>query len=383
MKNDKYQPSFRFIETDAALQEIIPLLLAEETIGVDLEADSLFHFTEKVCLIQMATPKASFLLDPLQISDMSPLAPVFADTSIKKVFHGADYDIRSLYRDFHIQVNNLFDTELACRFLGRKTTGLNAVVQHLFDVTLDKKYQKKDWSQRPLPEAMLAYAAQDIIYLIPIYQILSEELGKRGRREWVDEECLALSQVRAETDNNKPLFVKFKGAGRLSRRRLAILEAVLQTRRSIAENKDRPPFKVLSNKAIMEIVHKKTASGKTLQRQRILSPKQWALCGEQLVDAIQAALNLPEAELPVYPRQKRTHPSASLLRRMKRLKQWRDEAAADLYIDPGVIFPKTLMAAVAEKKPDSVDALATVDGLKKWRKEAFGRDIVNVLEDLD
>ena len=142
----------QIIDKTIDLEKMARSLEKETSVAVDLEADSMYHYQEKVCLVQIATEKISVVIDPLAIKDLSPLKPFFSNPDIQKIFHGADYDIRSLYRDFDIKINNLFDTELACRFLGIKETGLQAVLKMFFNVNVDKKYQKKDWSKRPLPE---------------------------------------------------------------------------------------------------------------------------------------------------------------------------------------------------------------------------------------
>ena len=110
----------------------------------------MYHYFEKVCLLQISTESASYILDPLALRDLSALQPVFSNPRIRKVFHGADYDIRSLYRNFQIEVENLFDTQSACKFLGLRETGLEALLRSRFHVQLNKKYQRADWSRRPL-----------------------------------------------------------------------------------------------------------------------------------------------------------------------------------------------------------------------------------------
>jgi ribonuclease D len=194
------------IENDAELKKSVAKLQQEPAIGVDLEADSMFHYQEKVCLLQISTPAQNIIIDPLSVQDLSPLAPVFADTRIRKVFHGADYDIRSLYRDFGIEVHSLFDTQVAARFLGVRETGLASLLKVRFDVLSDKKYQKKDWSQRPLPEAMLKYAVQDICYLLPLADMLERELIEKGLLFCVEEECEQLSGVRPNSSIKNHFF---------------------------------------------------------------------------------------------------------------------------------------------------------------------------------
>ncbi|MEJ2168536.1 MAG: ribonuclease D, partial [Desulfobacterales bacterium] len=228
----------KIIDTFDGLENLVEAIDNENTIGVDLEADSMYHFKEKVCLIQIAACSINAVIDPLMVQDLSPLKPLFKKPQIQKIFHGADYDIRSLYRDFHITINNLFDTELASRFLGYSETSLEAVLKNKFDVTLNKKYQRKDWSKRPLSQDMIAYAAKDARYLLPLAESLSTELDNKNRLEWVREECEILSRVRPNTDNTEPLYMHFKGAGRLDSRSLAVLESLLQYRRKIAQKKD-------------------------------------------------------------------------------------------------------------------------------------------------
>jgi len=133
--------TYKMINTEDELESFGRAIENETAIGVDLEADSMYHFKEKVCLIQMAAPHINVVIDPLVIKDLSPLKPIFKRGDIRKIFHGADYDVRSLFRDFRIKINNLFDTELACRFLGFSETGLEAVLKNKFEVTLNKKYQ--------------------------------------------------------------------------------------------------------------------------------------------------------------------------------------------------------------------------------------------------
>ena len=288
----------------AGLQGLVSRLEEVPEVALDTEADSLHHYFEKVCLIQMANSWSSAVIDPLSLQDLEPLRAVFANPAIEKIFHGADYDVRSLFRDFGIEIAHLFDTQIACKFLGLKETSLEAVLQARFGVNLNKKYQRKDWSKRPLPEEMIAYAADDVRYLLPLTNMLVGELKDKGRLAWVQEECDLLSQVRAPEQNNAPLFLNFKGAGRLSPRRLAVLESLLQLRRRLAEAKDRPLFKVLSNKSILALATTMPATPRALEQAGALSPKQIQIHGQALLRAIRTARDLPESKLPRYPRQR-------------------------------------------------------------------------------
>ena len=373
-------PGYRIIEHPTELADLARQLLKESAIAFDLEADSMFHFREKVCLIQIATDEETFVVDPLRIRDLTPLKPVMADRHIRKVLHGADYDIRSLYRDFGIAVHNLFDTELASRFLGIRETGLDAVLLERFGVRLNKKFQRKDWSRRPLPEDMMDYAAGDVHHLLPLSRIIEKELQKINRLSWVYEECDLLSQVRPPVPNNTPLFLQFKGAGRLNPRNLAILEALLQLRRRLAKTKDRPLFKVFSNKSLLTLAMSVPTSLRELEQTKAVSPKQIQQHGQALLKAIRSALDLSDKNLPVYPRRRSPRLPARVPDRMAALKEWRDRKAEQLDLDPGLLFNKALMQAIAIQHPREMAELETISDLHQWRLKAFGRDILAIMK---
>ena len=372
--------NYRIIDSPSALKHAAAVCETAPIIGVDLEADSMYHYREKVCLIQIATAHASFLIDPLAIKNLAALKPVFLNTSIQKVFHGADYDVRSLYRDFKIRIHNLFDTQIASRFLGARETSLEAIIQERFGQTLDKKYQRKDWSVRPLPSKMLAYAARDAVYLIPLANMLTRELEGRRRLVWVTEECRLLSRVRPATNHTGPLFVNFKGAGRLEPIHLAVLEALLQWRQSVAQKKDRPVFKIVGNRTLLNLATQLPVSLRQLEQEKLLSARQAQMYGQDLLPVIQQALQTPKSKLPVYPRQKAPPLNPRVPRRIKALRDWRDQYAAELDLDPTLLLNKATLTLIAIEKPNSLRALNKIKTLKGWQRRAFGRDIVATLQ---
>ncbi len=368
--------SYQFIETLLQLEGVARILGRAEIIGVDLEADSLYHYYEKVCLLQMATETDTYVLDPLALRDLSSLGPVFSDPRIRKIFHGADYDIRSLYRDFHLEVENLFDTQLACRFLGLPETGLEAVLRNRFQVELNKKYQRADWSKRPLAPEMVEYAAMDGRYLIPLSRMLERELEEKGRLSWVEEESRFLTKVRFTSPNHAPLYLRVKGAAYLDPRDLAVLEALLEFREAQAQKSDLPPFKVLGNEPLLELAKKKPLHPEELETGKPLSPRQIDRYGKPLMREIERALAIPEKDLPIYPRKEKPDLPASVRRRVKALKAWRDRRAKDLALEPGVLLNNALINALASKNPRSLKEMEAIPGMKVWLKDHFGQEIL-------
>lgn len=380
MAANQSEVHFTLIENDADLKNLITALKKERSVAFDLEADSMFRFKERVCLVQVAIPNRIFLIDPLKLSNLKPLQSIFSDSSIQKVFHGADYDVRSLYRDFEIEIHHLFDTEIACRFLGLHETGLDAVIKNFFGVELDKKYQKKDWSQRPLTEEMMRYAARDVLYLIPLARLLEKDLRAKGRLPWVQEECLLLSQVRPANVESQPLFVKCKGAGKLDRKSLALLEELLRLRMKIAAKKDRPLFKVLSNRSLLMIAKERPRTKEQLIALDLLSPKQAEMYGDAIVNTLHRAGRIPDDQLPEYPRKKAPRLKPAVPPRIKKLKAWRDDKAAELSFEPALLLNKMQMTAIAVAKPADMASLKAVPGLKEWQTKQFGREILRQLK---
>jgi ribonuclease D len=370
---------FQFVETDAAFQQAMDRLAGADRIACDMEADSMYHYREKVCLIQLAARGEVYIIDPFTIAEPAGFRRLLASPVIRKIFHGADYDVRSLYRDFLAEIHNLFDTQIAARFLGIEETGLESVVGRFFNLKLDKKFQKKDWSRRPLPEEMIAYAAGDVTHLLPLAAILEEKLAALGRLSWVEEECEILSRVRPMAENDDPLFLRFKGAGRLRPRGLAVLEALLQYRKEVAKAKDRPFFKTFSNASLLALAKARPRTLKRLRSGGVLSERQVKMYGEKIVSRIEAAMKLDEDRLPVYPRKRppRTHPAVP--NRIRLLRNWRDRRARQLGLEPSILLTKSLMTAIAVANPSSPEDLETVPEMRNWQRREFGSQIVEAL----
>ncbi len=368
------------MDTPGALGQAAAELARARRIAVDLEADSMFHFQEKVCLLQIATSQATYVIDPLALDGLAPLKPLMADAAIAKVLHGADYDIRSLYRDFGIRIHNLFDTELASRFLGIRESGLDAVLKTRFDIRLNKKYQRKDWSRRPLPSEMMDYAAGDVAYLLPLARAVQQELRAKRRLGWVREECEVLSGVRPPEDNASPLYLSFRGAGRLKPRQLAVLEALLQLRRRLAKNRDRPLFKIFSNKSMLALAVAQPKTLPQIERTETLSNRQVGMHGPALLKAVAGAMALPVSQLPVYPRRRPPRLPAGVPDRVTALKAWRDRKAAELDLDPGLVLNKTLIQAIAVARPERRKNLAAIPDIRRWRCQAFGTELLALMK---
>lgn len=369
----------KFIDNQTELDSAAEKLAHSRVIAADLEADSMYHFSEKICLMQLASDSEIYIVDPLAAADMTRIQGIMQDPAIKKVFHGADYDVRCLVREYGIRIKNLFDTEIAGRFLGCPETGLDSMVQKIFNVELKKKYQKKDWSQRPLPADMIDYAAGDVKYLIDLSSIMEKRLSEKGRLYWVKEECRRLSEVRPEPADSRPLFTRCRGAGQLEPRSLAVLESLLEMRRKKAREKDRPPFKIIGSSALLQLARARPGTLKKLRSINILSSRQISMYGRDILEAIKRAEALPDDRLPQYPRRTRPRHSAGQAEKVRRLKSWRKTESRRLSIDPGVLLSNAQIASIVEKNPEEISELKSVDGIRDWQAGEYGKKLLNLI----
>ncbi len=368
--------NFKFIESEIELQTICDDLLKEKIIGVDLEADSMHCFKEKICLIQIATAKQAFLIDPFELKDISSFLTVLENKEVIKIFHGADFDIRSLDRDYKAQVNNLFDTEIACRFLGIKERGLGALLKRNFNIDSNKKYQKADWSRRPFSREMIEYSIMDVAYLTKLYEIILQKLVNNGRLLWAKEEFEIQERVRYEPNNSSPLFKRFKGAGKIDNRSLAALENLLKLRMEIAQKKDQPLFKIISNASIMSLAVNRPETIEQILKIKVLSPRQVDMYGQSCVGAIIKTMELEDEQLPSYPRTRKPRKNVKVQERIKRLKIMREKLSQSMGIEPGFLLNNALIGSIALKTPETPEDLLNIDNIRHWQVENIGSDII-------
>ncbi len=369
---------FSFITSDDKLAEACNQLSSQKIIAVDLEADSMYCFSEKICLIQIADREQAYLIDPFEISDMTPFIRVLESPVIIKVFHGSDFDVRSLDRQWQARIQNLFDTQIACKFLNIEKHGLGDLLEKFFQISVDKRFQKSNWARRPLPEDMIAYALTDVTRLIELHDILVEKLGEAKRLEWAKEECKMQTKVHYEDPHTPPLFKKFKGAGKLDKRSLAVLENLLLFRQDMARKKDLPLFKIMSNSAILEMTRLRPKNTDQLIHKKIFSTKQAGMYGNGCIEAIKQAMDIPDDHLPVYPKKEKQIISAQMRKCAKALKVKRQEISSRLQMDPGFVLNNKTISALCQGNPQDVNLSAC--GMKNWQIENFGKEILGVLE---
>lgn len=371
-------PCYRLIENSSQLADLTDLISNHAELAMDLEADSLHHYREKVCLLQFSIRGENWLLDPLQIKDFDRLAQLLAEPSRTVVIHGSDYDIRSLHRDFRITVGKLFDTMVAAQFCGRAEYGLAALLLDQFGVKLDKRFQKADWSIRPLTDEMARYAVLDTAWLLKLAACLRQELIELKRLDWVEEECALLVKNRVTDKSDQPLFLGCKGASRLKPRNLAVLEKLLALREQLACKLDRPAFKVIAADTLLSIAEHLPATKAELATLPGMTQRLFSRLGEQLLQTVQIGLNIPADQYPRFPKGK-GESSSELKGELAAMKRVRDRLAEETRLATGLLAPNWLLEKIAERQPADMLQLAAVPGIRQWQLNLWGSDMLKTV----
>jgi len=374
-------PSEPWVRTRDELERLAAELRGGSTLALDSESDSLHHHREKVCLIQVAAEGGrTWLVDPLLLRDLAPLAPLIADPRVTKVFHGADYDVTTMKRDFGFTFAGLFDTMIAARFLGLPAVGLLAVAQSELGIALSKDSQKDDWSRRPLTPTQERYARDDVRHLHTLQARLAQRLAEVGRLAWVQEECDAVAALPPAQRKTEPdAWQRIKGIRQLPPRAREVVKHVVAWREAVADATDIPAFRILNTESLFAMARNPPRDEAALRTVRAIWPR-WRGHVPALLAAIERALATPESALSKMPSSPRPPPvPPETKKRIDALRAWRTKEAEALALDISIVLPQRLLERVAEANPRSREALDRVDGLRRWRIDALGDSMLAAL----
>jgi len=364
-----------WVDQPEKLKMMMQDVMQQPAVGLDTESNSLFAYQERVCLIQLSTPDQDYLVDTLAIPDLSSLGELFSSMQIQKVFHAAEYDLICLKRDYGFTFTNIFDTMIAARTLGYKQIGLAAMLQQVLGITLDKRFQRANWGQRPLKPEMLEYARLDSHYMISLRDHLLTQLKDRHRLSMLQEDCDYLCRTAQPMPNHKVDIWRVKGATDLKPRQLANLQNLLELREKIARSEDKPPFKILSEQALLEVAQTQPRYLEELNLLPSMSRGQVQRFGKGLLMAVNNSKHPP-----IVPRNPHQKPDQKLLARKDILGDWRKQTGERLGVPSDVILPREMLLQIAEENPRSLDELEKIMSGTPFRFEAYGNEIINKLE---
>src|SRR5437764_5250486 len=371
------QARVSYIDTPAALADAVATLRREPLVAADTEAASFHRYHDRIFLVQLASPSLTAIIDPLAIADLSPVRGLLDHPKAEKIFHDADYDLRILDRDYGFRAHRLFDTRIAAQLAGEPAVGRRGLPDKYVGVKLAKEHQKADWSRRPLPPAMLGYAAADTQHLPALREALRSHLAALQRLAWAEEEFTRLEDLRwtATPDGGGPdAFLRVKGAKALPPRQLAALRELYRWREGVAAEQDRATFRIIGNDALLAVARALPQSAAELARVGQLPGALAGRHGPALLDAVRRALALGEADLPRVERTPRPPRDTSVEARVERRSAARTRAAPELGLEPGVLCGRSTLEAVARALPLPNDraGLARIGELRRWQIDALG-----------
>ena len=368
-----------FLDTPEETARFLREISTAREIAVDTEGASFHRFIDRIYLLQISTRDQSAIIDPLAVPQLDGLGALMERSDVEVVFHDADYDLRLLRQDYGWDVVCIFDTRVAAQLLGIRTFGLAALLERYFGVKLEKKYQRADWSLRPLTPGMLEYAAQDTMHLLELRDRMKADLERAGRLTWAEEEFAIVQSVRWSPDEEGLAFLRIKGARDLTRRELAVFRELARWRDGVASELDRATFRVIGNEPLLELARLQPTDRRGLAGVKGMPRGIAERQGQELIDAIARGKAVDEADLPRFPKARRWDRDPEFDARVSALKTARDAVALRLDLDPGVLCAKDRIEAVARRNPETPEELADVTELRRWQREVLEPSFLEAL----
>jgi ribonuclease D len=365
--------AFTLIQSDAALGEAARRWAEAPALGLDTEFVRTNTFYHRLGLIQVFDGSAAWLVDPLAARDLAPLSAVFRSPGIK-ILHSASEDIEVFYRALGVLPAPLFDTQIAGAFAGKGAfLSYQKLVAACLGVELAKEETRTDWLARPLSAGQLAYAAEDVAFLLPVYEQLSAELAALGRLAWVFEDSAALLDTARFAEDDESAYLRIKGAGRLDRRQLGALQGLAAWREREARRRDLPRNFVLKEGLLLDLATRQPQEVRDLQRLPSFDPRQAARDGATWLQLLADTAARPEPELP---NRLSGKPFSAAAREVEnRLRERVRERAAELDVPPEILAPRRTLDALLRLNADKPDPRLPRE-LEGWRREVIGEDLL-------
>jgi ribonuclease D len=363
------------VESAAALAAAADAWAGAAALALDTEFVRERTFFPRLGLIQVSDGRTAYLIDPLAVADLAPFAAVLSAPGTVKVVHSASEDLEVFKRALAAVPEPLFDTQIGAALAGvGGSLGYQKLVATVLGVELGKGETRTDWLARPLSPAQRSYAAEDVAYLLPVYERLRAELQRLGRLHWVLEDSAALLSGLTRLDEDpESAYRRIRGAGRLNRRQLGVLQTLAAWRDQEARRRDLPRSFVLKEDLLLSLATRQPTVVRDLERLPALDARQAARDSATWLALIEKALARPDSELPEPAERLPFTPAVRQLE--DRLRQLVAERAAALGIPPEILSSRRnlgglLKSALVDPEPRLPRELAG------WRREVIGEELL-------
>jgi len=314
MTNQQKATEMRYVDTPQALTQLCQALEPAKVIAVDTEFIREKTYYAKLCLIQVASESVTACIDPLALNDLDELLAILYHPDKLKLFHAAWQDLEIFYDQWGRIPAPVFDTQIAAALLGfSDQIGYANLVEQLLHIQLDKSAVRTDWAQRPLSAQQLAYAADDVNYLLKLYPLILQHLTDLGRNDWLEEDFTALTDPATYAKSTDTAWQRISGHGRLKPRQLVVLQGLAAWREQQARQRNKPRKWILSDDLLLTLVRQLPTDQAKLAHVRGLTPNQLNQFGEALIAEINAALAIPDDAWPGVTHKERLTPQQECL----------------------------------------------------------------------
>jgi ribonuclease D len=375
----------RVVDTPEDLRALAAQLASAPEVAIDSEANSLFAYRERTCVVQVTAGDSHAIVDTLALPDLAPLRTALDRPDLTVLFHGGDYDVSVLTRDHDLRFHRVFDTMIAATLLGAERVGLADLVAAHFGVRLDKRFQRADWGARPFDEARLDYLRRDTMYLPALAAHYRERLSAADLTEEAEIEFRRLALRRGAPVADDPEgWRRTKGADRLDARGRAVLKSLWTWREGEARSRDLPPFKVIAPQVLLRLASSPPETARS-PRDLGLGAADLRRHGAALLGALRAGLDaFARGEVPEGASRERLDPDARALRREAErledaLRTWRRQEAARRKVVPLAVLPNPGMHWLVAERPASLAELERCPDLGPKRIARYGEAWLSIL----
>jgi len=361
---------YAFIDRAEDLSALAERLANESEIALDTEFMRERTYFPLLCLVQVANEREIDLIDPLTLGELNEIAALLSRTSLRVVLHAARQDIEVLQTRCGTLSMRLFDTQVAAALLGMPPQiGYGDLVQRVLGVALEKAHARTDWSARPLRAEQLAYAAEDVRYLLPLHDRLALELQRLGRTEWFEYEMSRLADPALYRTEPAEAWQRLKGLDQLDPRRAEVARSLAEWRERRAMQRDRPRAWILADDAIFEIVRTLPADPAALARLPSLPRAVLERCGADLLELVAKSAHLGDQP---FAGRRRTRPDPQQEVRLKSLSAIVRKVAGELGLSPEILATRRDLLQILAGRRD-------VEPLRAWRREVIGESLLAAL----
>ncbi len=371
------RPAPEYIDSQEALSATCQALAAAPVLCLDTEFHREDTYYPQFALLQIYDGRRCFIIDPVAINELSPLWEVLRQDTTIKVFHAARQDIEIILGECGHIPRPLFDTQIAASLLGYGLqVGFGNLVQRLLNTSLAKQESFSDWLARPLRPEQLRYAADDVIYLMPIYRRLKRELEETGRLDWLNEEQTTVCHEDTYAIAPEEMFWRVKGSSKLRPQALAVLRELAAWRERTAQAENRPRRRILADETLVELARQTEGKGITFERIRGMRAAAVRKYGRDIQSAWQRGLACPRERWPNR-RSSPAHSAGTELRRellstLVKLRADEERIAANILADKADLAALASWAAREGRPPEA-------RCLHGWRRRLVGEDLLRLL----